>query len=118
MSEKGALKNKKIEVIALVILAAFIVALGFLVYNKNKDFIYEKHLQENVITINSENITLKDFSYYVYVVEKKINEMALQYNPDDANEFWNTHFKNSLDSVFTRDYAKQLAIDLCEYNGI
>lgn len=83
MSEKGALKNKKIEVIALVILAAFIVALGFLVYryNKNKDFIYEKHLQENVITINSENITLKDFSYYVYVVEKKINEMALQYNP-------------------------------------
>ena len=63
MSEKGALKNKKIEVIALVILAAFIVALGFLVYryNKNKDFIYEKHLQENVITINSENITLKDF---------------------------------------------------------
>ena len=40
MSEKGALKNKKIEVIALVILAAFIVALGFLVYryNKNKDF--------------------------------------------------------------------------------
>ena len=67
MSEKGALKNKKIEVIALVILAAFIVALGFLVYryNKNKDFIYEKHLQENVITINSENITLKDFSYYM-----------------------------------------------------
>ena len=95
--EKGALKNKKIEVIALVILAAFIVALGFLVYryNKNKDFIYEKHLQENVITINSENITLKDFSYYVYVVEKKINEMALQYNPDDANEFWNTHSNNS-----------------------
>ena len=43
MSEKGALKNKKIEVIALVILAAFIVALGFLVYryNKNKDFIRE-----------------------------------------------------------------------------
>ena len=79
MSEKGALKNKKIEVIALVILAAFIVALGFLVYryNKNKDFIYEKHLQENVITINSENITLKDFSYYVYVVEKKIILMML-----------------------------------------
>ena len=61
---------------------------------------------------------MKDFSYYVYVVEKKINEMALQYNPDDANEFWNTHFKNSLDSVFTRDYAKQLAIDLCEYDYI
>ena len=55
MSEKGALKNKKIEVIALVILAAFIVALGFLVYryNKNKDFIYEKHLQENVITMRT-----------------------------------------------------------------
>lgn len=121
MSEKGCLKNKKIEVIALVILAGILqLHFGFLIYryNKNKDFIYEKHLQENVITINSENITLKDFSYYVYVVEKKINEMALQYNPDDANEFWNTHFKNSLDSVFTRDYAKQLAIDLCEYDYI
>ena len=35
-----------------------------------------------------------------------------------TNEFWNTHFKNSLDSVFTRDYAKQLAIDLCEYDFI
>ena len=30
-----------------------------------------------------------------------------------------THIlKNSLDSVFTRDYAKQLAKDLCEYDYI
>ena len=44
--------------------------------------------------------------------------MAIKYNPDDTNEFWNTYFKNSLDSVFTRDYAKQLAKDLCEYDYI
>ena len=97
MSEKGALKNKKIEVIALVILAAFIVALGFLVYryNKNKDFIYEKHLQENVITINSENITLKDFSYYVYVVEKTIDLCEYDYIMEYESTVYNLYLTDS-----------------------
>ena len=87
-------------------------------FNKSKDFVYNKHLDEAVISIDDENITLKDFSYYIYIVEKQINDMAIKYNPDDPNDFWNTHFKNSLDSVFTRDYAKQLAKDLCEYDYI
>ena len=40
---------------------------------------------EAVISIDDENITLKDFSYYIYIVEKQINDMAIKYNPDDPN---------------------------------
>ena len=117
---KGNLKKKKVEIITVcicVVLIAAILAI-LIVFNKSKDFVYNKHLDEAVISIDDENITLKDFSYYIYIVEKQINDMAIKYNPDDPNDFWNTHFKNSLDSVFTRDYAKQLAKDLCEYDYI
>lgn len=117
---KGTNKNKKAEIIVIIIsiiliAVIFVMLIGF---NKNKDFIYNKHLNETVISINDENITLKEFSYYVYIVEKQVNDMAIKYNPDNPNDFWNTYFKNSLDSVFTRDYAKQLAKDLCEYDYI
>ncbi len=117
---KGTLKKKRAEIIVIII-CSILIAIIFVMliaFNKNKDFVYNKHLNETVITIDDENITLKDFSYYVYIVEKQINDMAIKYNPDDPNDFWNTHFKNSLDSVFTRDYAKQLAKDLCEYDYI
>ena len=56
-------------------------------FNKNKEFVYNKHLDETVISIDDENITLKEFSYYVYIVEKQVNDMAIKYNPDDTNEF-------------------------------
>lgn len=117
---KDTIKNKKAEIIVIIISAVliaviFVMLIGF---NKNKDFVYNKHLDETVISIDDENITLKEFSYYVYIVEKQVNDMAIKYNPDNPNDFWNTYFKNSLDSVFTRDYAKQLAKDLCEYDYI
>lgn len=117
---KSTFKKKRVEIITVCICAVLIAAILviLIIFNKSKEFIYNKHLDETVISIDDENITLKDFSYYIYIVEKQINEMAIKYNPDDPNDFWNTHFKNSLDSVFTRDYAKQLAKDLCEYDYI
>lgn len=117
---KSTFKKKKVEIITVCICAVLIatILVILIMFNKSKEFIYNKHLDEAVISIDDENITLKDFSYYIYIVEKQINEMAIKYNPDDLNDFWNTHFKNSLDSVFTRDYAKQLAKDLCEYDYI
>ena len=92
---KGTLKKKKVEIITVcicVVLIAAILAI-LIVFNKSKDFVYNKHLDEAVISIDDENITLKDFSYYIYIVEKQINDMAIKYNPDDPNDFWNTHFK-------------------------
>ena len=117
---KSTFKKKRVEIITVCICAVLIAAILviLIMFNKSKEFIYNKHLDEAVISIDDENIALKDFSYYIYIVEKQINEMAIKYNPDDPNDFWNTHFKNSLDSVFTRDYAKQLAKDLCEYDYI
>ena len=117
---KSTIKNKRAEIMVIVISAVLVAVIFTMLirFNKNKEFVYNKHLDETVISIDDENITLKEFSYYVYIVEKQVNDMAIKYNPDDTNEFWNTYFKNSLDSVFTRDYAKQLAKDLCEYDYI
>ena len=117
---KSTIKNKRAEIMVIVISAVLVAVIFTMLirFNKNKEFVYNKHLDETVISIDDENITLKEFSYYVYIVEKQVNDMAIKYNPDDTNEFWNTYFKNSLDCVFTRDYAKQLAKDLCEYDYI
>ena len=66
---KGTLKKKKVEIITVcicVVLIAAILAI-LIVFNKSKDFVYNKHLDEAVISIDDENITLKDFSYYIYI---------------------------------------------------
>ena len=93
---KSTIKNKRAEIMVIVISAVLVAVIFTMLirFNKNKEFVYNKHLDETVISIDDENITLKEFSYYVYIVEKQVNDMAIKYNPDDTNEFWNTYFKN------------------------
>ena len=53
---KGTLKKKKVEIITVcicVVLIAAILAI-LIVFNKSKDFVYNKHLDEAVISIDDE----------------------------------------------------------------
>ena len=82
---KSTIKNKRAEIMVIVISAVLVAVIFTMLirFNKNKEFVYNKHLDETVISIDDENITLKEFSYYVYIVEKQVNDMAIKYNPDD-----------------------------------
>ncbi|MCR4649041.1 MAG: hypothetical protein K5776_08185, partial [Lachnospiraceae bacterium] len=73
----------------------------------------KEHLDETVVTVDGKDVTLREFGYYVYQIEEYTQEQAMVYNPEDPNEWWNTHFSSGPDSQFVCDYAKKVALNLC-----
>lgn len=116
------LKANKIKfvVIPIIIFIVVIILLLSMIIMREKSmkYVFSERLDKQVITIDDKKITLYDTCYYIIDVENTINEMAVAYNPNDPTEFWNTHFSNSMNSVFTRDYARKLVRELCIYDYI
>lgn len=111
-------KSVKKAIIAVISIAAVVIVIGFLIavilfLKKLNRFEYKDHLDENVITIDEKNITLREFGYYVFQIEGYTQEQAIIYNPDNPGEWWNTHFSSGADSQFVCDYAKKVAVNLC-----
>lgn len=110
----------KLKIFAIISLGFLLILISIFYYRymQNKKFVYNKNLNSTAVTINETEVTLENMSYYVVMVEQQIQEMAVSYNPDKPEELWNTHFSAGPDSVFTRDYAKSLAMELCIYDYI
>ena len=111
-------KSVKKAIIAIITTVSVIIVTGLLItlilfVKKLNRFEYKDHLDETVITVDGENITLREFGYYVYQIEEYTQEQAIVYNPDNPGEWWNTHFSSGADSQFICDYAKDVAINLC-----
>lgn len=76
-------------------------------------FDYEDHLDEMVISIDDNAVTLREFGYYIYEIEAFVQNQALLYDPENPKHWWNTHFSAGVDSQFVCDYAKKVAINTC-----
>jgi len=105
-------KSNKKAIVIIIIVAVIIVALGQ-IYTILTTFHYEDHLDDTVITIDSTEITLREFGYYIYDIEAYVQEQALQYDSENPSHWWNTHFAAGLDSTYICDYAKETAINSC-----
>ena len=103
--------DKKI-VIGIVLANIFLII--FIVCGKILTrFDYKDHFDDTVISIDSENITLREFGYYIYKVESFVQNQALLYDPENPKHWWNTHFSAGMDSQFVCDYAKKVALNTC-----
>ena len=118
--KKRKYKLKKSGLVLIISFVILIAALaGYLIIReRERNFTYKKHLSDTAYSIEGESVALKDVSYYIWKVEKQINEMAITYNPDNPNEFWNTYFRAQMDSTFTRDYAKDIARQISVYDDV
>lgn len=88
------LANKKI---IIGILSANILLILFAVCGKILTrFVYEDHLDDTVITVDGESITLREFGYYIYKVEDFVQNQALLYDRENPKLWWNTHFQQAL----------------------
>lgn len=76
-------------------------------------FDYKDHFDDIVISVDGENISLREFGYYIYQVEAFVQNQALLYDPENPKLWWNTHFSAGLDSQFVCDYAKKVALNTC-----
>ena len=76
-------------------------------------FVYEEHLNDTVVTVGNQAVTLREFGYYIAKMEKDVQEKALIYNPKDPMEYWNVHFSAGLDSGYMFEYAWDYALADC-----
>ena len=110
--------RKRYNQIAIII--SFIVLLllvCYLLYSRWQEekniFVYEDHLNDIVVTVGEQPVTLKEFGYYIAKMEKDVQEKALIYNPNDPMEYWNVHFSAGLDSGYMFQYAWNYALADC-----
>lgn len=113
-------KPKKKNTNRNVIICLFLIIIllvGYTVLQKYRmeknQFRYEDHLNDIVVSIDEQTITLKEFGYYIYEMEAYFQNQAIVYNPDDPNDYWNTHFSIGVDSAFIYNYAWKYAINNC-----
>lgn len=105
-------KSVRKAVVAIIIVNVFLIVIAVCGHILGK-FNYSDHLDEEVITVDDKDITLREFGYYIYEVEAFVQNQALLYDPENPGLWWNTHFSAGMDSQFVCDYAKRVAINMC-----
>ncbi len=105
------LSDKK--TVLIIIIVNVVLVLGVICGKILTRFDYEDHLDDTVITVDNESITLREFGYYIYKIEDFVHEQAIIYDPENPKHWWNTHFSAGLDSQFVSDYAKNVAVKSC-----
>jgi len=110
--------RKRHNLIAIIISFICILLLVcytfYMKWQKEKNiFVYEEHLNDIVVTVGEQSVTLREFGYYIAKMEKDVQEKALIYNPKDPMEYWNVHFSAGLDSGYMFEYAWKYALVDC-----
>jgi len=110
--------RKRHNLIAIIISFICILLLVcytfYMKWQKEKNiFVYEEHLNDIVVTVGEQSVTLREFGYYIAKMEKDVQEKALIYNPKDPMEYWNVHFSAGLDSGYMFEYAWNYALADC-----
>ena len=120
MAKKNQPKNKTNRYNQIAIIVSFICILllvcyvFYLKWQREKNiFVYEEHLNDIVVTVGNQPVTLREFGYYIFKMEKQVQEQALIYNSKDPMDYWNTHLSASLDSGYIFEYAWDYALADC-----
>lgn len=72
------------------------------------DFV--ENLDAVAVTVDGEDITLKDLTFYVLFQEQKVEELARIYNPDNSKDYWNTHTNGEFVEIEARHAVLYMAI--------
>lgn len=119
------MKTKKENIIILICFLVIIlsIVLFFFISSSNRiknSFKFNEHLEDNVVTIENTNntsscsIRLKEFSYYILVMEASVNQTAGLYNPNNLHSYWNLYISNT----FVKSEAKNTTMDMCVRDNI
>ena len=103
--------EKKFILILIVVVAAALA--GTLIYKKVTTFNYKDHLDEVIISVGNSDLTLREFGYYIYMIEDTVQDQAHLYDPQNPLRWWNTHFSAGPDSQYVSEYARKSAVNTC-----
>lgn len=110
----GKMHNIIIVVIAIVCVISLGCYTHFLKETKIKNaYVYEEHLDDQVVMVDNQTITLREFGYYIVKMEEIVQGYAMIYNEEDPTEYWKLHFSAGLDTGYMFEYAWNYAVADC-----
>lgn len=85
-------------------MAALCIALAlFITGCRQQTISMKEHLDTVIVTLDEVQITLGELAYYIYAMERVVEEQAVLYAPDDPESYWNAH----VNGVFIKLGAKE-----------
>lgn len=82
--------KKKIGLfLGILAVAVCCVGLYQLHLTRKAGFIVEEHLEDVLLTVGKEEVTIRDALYYIMLVENESNERAEEYSEEAKKSFWN-----------------------------
>lgn len=110
-------KRKNFIMVICILLILFSIAAFFAIASVQRErnaFDFHESLNEVVITVDSEEVTLKEAAYYILVAETNQNAAANIYNENDPNALWNIRINYN----FFRGLARKTIINSCIRDNI
>ena len=110
--------KKEVRTFLLIIISFLVVMALYITFDRLTKFDYEKNLDTIVVTVDQTNISLKEITYYIMLVERTGNEYAGQYNENNLTEYWGLYMNQGDETGYVTDLAKQAALDYCIRDNI
>lgn len=103
-------KDLRSNVIFFGIVGCVVIALAVIcIVRWNQDFEYAKELDETLFYYADQEVKLSAVSYYIMIEEESVNELANDYNQQNALEYWNINIGDG----FVSNEAKAVALNYC-----
>ncbi len=109
------MKNGKILlIVALIIVAGTVFSLAS--YQNTRDLDYSESLEKTIVTVDGNELTLKDLTYYIVKQELSVEDQARVYDIENTNTYWGLRLKRT--GRFVKIEAKQAIIDAAVHDEI
>ena len=94
--------------------AACILYIGVRHYDTMQPLVYEEHMDDVAVTVDKEDLTLRDLSFYVLYEEYTVESDAVIYNKKNTRDFWNLH----ANGIFFKYAAKKYVMDMAVHDHL
>ncbi len=99
------------------VLVVLLIILGTASYReqgKRQKLSFPESLDLVVVTVDGEQVTLREMAFYIAYEEGSMEDAAIIYNPDNTDEYWRLYTNHT----FLREQAKQTVLDMTVHDTL
>lgn len=99
------------------VLVVLLIILGTASYReqgKRQKLSFPESLDLVMVTVDGEQVTLREMAFYIAYEEGSMEDAAIIYNPDNTDEYWQLYTNHT----FLREQAKQTVLDMTVHDTL
>ena len=108
------MKQSLIKGTVLVVITAVLLYGMYVGLEKRGIYVYSDHPEAVAAVVDDREITLGDIGMYVCYIERKVEEDAALYNPENTRDYWNAH----INQVQISGEAKRSALGMAVHDSV